>query len=341
MNIAGGGGGKGEVNRPTVRPTNPFSAEKDAEILRKAMKGFGTDEKAIIDVISARSNAQRQQILAMFKTMYGKDLIADLKSELSGDLEELIMALFKPTTYFDAWSLHKAMSGVGTKEAVLIEILCTRTNGEIKEIVDCYKKHFGRSLEQDITSETSGHFKRLLVSCCQGNRNELTPDQQQRLAYQGLEGVVDRALAQQDAQKLYQAGEKMIGTDESAFLTVMAVRNHYQLRATFQEYQKIAGKDILKSVKSEFSGDVEDGFKALVMTAMNRPKYFADLLYKSMAGLGTKDSTLIRIIVTRSEIDLQDIKEEYVVHHQKSLRSAVAGDTRGDYEKLLLALIGN
>ena len=34
----------------------------------------------------------------------------DLQSELSGDLEELIMAMFKPTTYFDAWSLHKAMS---------------------------------------------------------------------------------------------------------------------------------------------------------------------------------------------------------------------------------------
>jgi len=32
----------------------------------------GTDEKAIIDVLSARSNDQRQQIKLMFKTMFGK-----------------------------------------------------------------------------------------------------------------------------------------------------------------------------------------------------------------------------------------------------------------------------
>jgi len=51
--------------------------------------------------------------------------------------------------------------------------------------------------------------------------------------------MVDRALAAEEAAELYSAGELQFGTDESVFLKVMATRNVYQLRATFEEYQKV------------------------------------------------------------------------------------------------------
>lgn len=76
----------------------------------------------------------------------------------------------------------------------------------------------------------------------QANRTELTDSQRQTLMQRGPEAVVDRALAQQDAQKLYQAGVKKLGTDESAFLAVLAIRHEYQMRATFDEYQKVMEK---------------------------------------------------------------------------------------------------
>uniref|UniRef100_A0A674HJH9 Annexin n=1 Tax=Taeniopygia guttata TaxID=59729 RepID=A0A674HJH9_TAEGU len=300
---------------------------RQTSMLEGMQKSYArTDEQAIINVVANRSNDQRQKIKTAFKTMYGKDLIKDLKSELSGNVEELILALFMPSTYYDAWSLHHAMKGVGTQESVLIEILCTRTNQEIREIVNCYKSEFGRDIEQDIRSDTSGHFERLLISMCQGNRDE--------------NQTVDYQKAQEDAQRLYQAGEGRLGTDESCFNMVLASRSFPQLKATVEAYSRIANRDLLSSIDREFSGNVERGLKTIVQCALNRPAFFAERLYYSMKGAGTDDSTLIRIVVTRSEIDLVQIKQMFTQMYQKTLATMIASDTSGDYRQLLLAIVG-
>lgn len=49
---------------PTVLPAQNFDPVKDAHDLRKAMKGFGTDEDALINIICRRSNEQRQVSIA-------------------------------------------------------------------------------------------------------------------------------------------------------------------------------------------------------------------------------------------------------------------------------------
>ena len=62
-------------------------------------------------------------------------LFQELKSELTGDFEELILALMDPPAVYDAKQLHKAMDRIGTKEHVLIEIMTTRNNQQVTIII--------------------------------------------------------------------------------------------------------------------------------------------------------------------------------------------------------------
>lgn len=316
---------------PTVVPYANFDSAADARALRAAMKGFGTDEQAIIDILCKRSNAQRQEIVTAFKNEFGRqDLIADLKSELGGNFESVIIGLMLPTAEYCAKQLNKAMKGAGTDEDVLVEILCSRPYDEIVQIAAAYEEKYGRSLESDIKSDTSGPFQRLLVLALQGVKDER--------AY-------DPDLAKQQAETLYNAGEGKIGTDEDAFVEILSHAGQRQAYLIFQAYKEVSGKTIEQAMKSEMSGELLSGLLAIVKTVNNRPMYFAERLYTAMKGLGTDDDALIRIIVSRCEIDLANIKYEYERVYGKTLHSVVKdeleGETSGDYRRALLALIGD
>ncbi|VDK60587.1 unnamed protein product [Anisakis simplex] len=49
------------------------------------------------------------QVREQYQTTYGKDLIQELKKELSGDFEQVIVALMEPPATFDASHLRYSM----------------------------------------------------------------------------------------------------------------------------------------------------------------------------------------------------------------------------------------
>lgn len=63
--------------------------------------------------------------------------------------------------------------------------------------------------------------------------------------------------------EIFLGEEKKWGTDESVFHSILITRSYQQLRQIFTEYEKIAGRDIEDSIKSEFSGSIEKGLLAI------------------------------------------------------------------------------
>ncbi|XP_033644783.1 annexin A11-like [Asterias rubens] len=308
----------------SVKPAPNFDKDHDSQALRKAMKGLGTDEQAIVDVLAARSNAQRQELLLHYKAAYGRDLVKDLKSELGGNFEDAVLALMSLPPVYDAKCLKKAMKGLGTDEDVLVEIMCARTNEELKAIKAAYKTECKSDLEKALSGETSGDFKRVLIGLSTGARDE-NPN-------------VDAGKVAEDAQALQKAA-KGLGTDESEFQRILVARSKEHLRAVFDQYEKLTGKSVASTVKSEMSGNLKNAYLSIVSYFHNPHEFFADQLNKAMKGAGTDEKQLIRIVVSRSEMDLEHIKVVYLGKYNKTLSEAIKSETSGDFRKILLAII--
>lgn len=297
------------------------------------MKGWGCNKDAVFNTILKNTGEQNDQVFERFQAEFGgRDLKEDLKSELRGKLKDLMLLRFGSTAELCAKFAREAMKGLGTDEEVLTEILVSKTNEQMRELIEAYKRLYNRDLLTDVMSETSGHYERCLVSLLAGSRDK--------------EGKVDDLAAREDAHALFQAGEARWGTDESKFNEVMCTRAYDQLRLIMKHYKRISsGITLQESIKNEFSGDAEKAFLALADYIEDPAKYYAVQLKSCMGGMygvGTDDAKMMRIMTTRCEIDLASIKKKYGALYgdlDADVRHECTSSRHGAYERALLALL--
>ena len=303
---------------------NQKKVDEDAAALRKAMKGIGTDEKAIIKIIANRTNRERLAMIESFKRQFNRDLIKDLKSELSGKFEDATLALFKDPIEYDCYSLNKAMKGAGTNEDTLIEILASRPNYYINQIKERYKILFGKTLEEHLSSELSGDLKKVMLTLTSAQRStNVNPD---------------RNDCTNKVEQLYKAGEKRLGTDEKVFYDILTRSSPEEIKLMNEIYTQKYKHGLLKAIEEEFSGDLKKLLKTMIYVSLDPSEYFATRINYAIKGAGTKDALLIRILVTRDELDMPQIKAAYKRLYNKDMVQAIEKDTSGDYKRLLVEL---
>ncbi|XP_044466214.1 annexin D5-like isoform X2 [Mangifera indica] len=316
----------------TLFLTGGTSAREDAMRLFRAFKGWGCDKQAVIEILTHRDATQRAEIQREYYAMYSEDILRRLESELSGDLETAVLLWMPDPATRDAMIIKKAL-GNGLNYATEVndlkcatEVICSRTPSQIQMVKQIYFSKYHVQLEHDIENHTSGDHKKLLLAY-------VSPPFEESL-------LVNKQIAESDAHALYKAGEKRFGTDEKTVIWIFTERSRAHLAEVATLYKNMYGNSLQKAVKKETSGLFEFALLTILQCAQNPAKYFAKLLHKAMKGLGTDEKTLTRVIVTRTEIDMQYIKAEYMKKYEKPLYDAVHSETSGNYRAFLLELLG-
>ena len=126
------------------------------------------------------------------------------------------------------------------------------------------------------------------------------------------------------------------GTDEDAIVNVIANTTNTERAIIRRLYTQKYNEDLVSRLQSELSGDFKE---AAVGSFMTPTEYDAYCLNGAMKGLGTKEGVLSEIIGSRTPQELLAIKQTYAANYGETLDNAIAGDTSGDYQKLLLQLL--
>ncbi|GAU99539.1 hypothetical protein RvY_10528 [Ramazzottius varieornatus] len=316
---------------PIVKDICPFDAKSDANFLWMALQG-GDRELEVVEVLTHRSNRQRQEIAASFLECYGQDLLGLLKMQMGDHMHDVFNALFLLPEVHDAVSIHEAIQGNLPDEETLLEIICTRTNAELEALRDAYTTLYQRDLVEDVTSKSSGDFRRLMMAIALGIRDEDTSD--------ATDPIQLKDQARLEAQLLLEPISEKLPASQvaSTFVIMLANPSYAQLRMTLKEFERVAKAETEKIISRSIPPDISPALLTIVRIAKSKEGFFAENLQKALRSEG-QDKRLIRLIVSRSEKDLGNIRDEFQKLYNTSLDTVITGENICNYRSVLAAMI--
>ncbi|KAI4333016.1 hypothetical protein L6164_017873 [Bauhinia variegata] len=308
-----------------IAPAN-HSPHEDAEALRKAVKGWGANEKAIIAILGHRNAHQRQQIRRVYDELYQEDLIKRLESELSGHFERAVYRWMLEPTDRDALLANIAIRHIKTDYNVIVEFACVSSPEELLVLRRAYHHRHKRSMEEDVAASTTGPLRELLVGLVSSFR------------YDGNE--INASLAEAEANILHDALRDKTEKREEV-IRILSTRSKTQLIATFNRYKDLHGTSITKKWLEEASDEYHKALNSAISCIDDHKKYFEKLLHNAIfKKVGEDEDALTRVVVTRAERDLKDIKDLYYKRNSVSIEHDVSNELSGDYKKFILTLLG-
>ncbi|XP_074286497.1 annexin-like protein RJ4 [Silene latifolia] len=295
----------------------------DAEALRKACQGWGTDEKGIIEVICHRNAAQRKVIKETYEQQYSENLIKRLEDELSGDFERAVYRWM-----LEPYEREAVLANVALKKSdykVIIELSCTPSAEELLLFKRAYQARYLHSLEEDVASYFTGDMRKLLLLLVSVHRHESE--------------VTDPKLAETEAEILHNCiKDKEYNHDE--IVRILTTRSKSQLIATFYQFRDAHGSPITKSLAGDKDQDFVSALHTVIRCIKSPIKYLERVLSHAMHTRGTDEDAITRVLVTRAEKDLAKVEELFYKRNSVTLEHAIAKETRGDYERFLLTILG-
>ncbi|KAJ4969953.1 hypothetical protein NE237_003052 [Protea cynaroides] len=306
---------------------------EEVNALSKSFSGFGVDEKTIITILGKWQPEEWKSFRKGCPFVFTEDdRLFEKWNDEHIDLLEREFSRFKNAVML--WTMHpwerdarlakEALIKQNRSYNVLIEIACTRSSEELLGARKAYHSVYDHSIEEDVASHIQDSNRNLFVALVSAYR------------YEGPK--VNDEITKSEAKILSNAfknADKKNPVEDEEVVRILSTRSKPHLQAIYKHYKEIC--------KQTLDEDLEDGssLKAVVMCLCSPLAYFSKVLNDALkSGVDEKTKVaLTRVVVTRAESDMKEIKEEYNKEHGVFLSQKIKETTQGNYKDFLLTLI--
>lgn len=183
-----------------------------------------------------------------------------VEKEVSGHLEDVLVALIQGPLLYDCEMLRKACRGLGTNETMLTELLVGRSPNDLQMLRAAYQKAYNASLDQVVAGELSLKTKDAFNIILQGRWQDngfVDPSMVQNDVHQLSSnmrlGQTDEILMCVKLGKIYQISQQESRSHYDRCSIVFA-RSPVYLQALCQAYRQTTREPLTKAVRHHFTG---------------------------------------------------------------------------------------
>nr|CAE01321.1 intermediate filament IF-Fb [Ciona intestinalis] len=229
----------------------------DARALRKAIKGFGTDEAVLIEILCTQSSKDIEDIKRDYYEVFERDLTKDIESETSGVFKKFLVAIMKANRPADSGAVvsnladedAKALFEMGVKQWSpsndrFLEIFTQRSYQHLWYL---FKQSWPKLTAADLIETVEKECPKDLV--------------------RGLKTLIRFSTCIPPLYYAIQINETMAGkgTEEKQLTYIVTTRSEIDLIDVKEEYERVFGVKVEKRVEDETSGK----YKKILLDLLN------------------------------------------------------------------------
>ncbi|XP_043720969.1 annexin D8-like [Telopea speciosissima] len=280
------------------------------QYLHSCFSGNGaTDKRKLVEILTTRNLQELRFIHQTYNELYNQDLLHILyNAQRNNPFARVVYLHMSEPQARDAEIVRTVLIGGNVDMNTLIEMVCTRLSLMLQSIKQGFLSLYNSDMEQDLSHNIKGGFKEILLAVLKSSSH--------------CGGKVDMSMAMCDAKTLYEAMESGKSLDQKTMISLISQRSTEQLKAILVSYKQLYGHELSKSLKRNKCGPFGKDLSVVIRCIQYPEKYFAKQLRRTLQN-GDSQEVLIRIVITRSRIDIKEINNAFAAKTGWSLESLI------------------